>query len=142
MTRLRLGVLSLAIACVTLCASVAQAAPSGQSGLILGPPTVTALLRSRIKSIFIIYQENRSFDSVFGTFPDAQGVWSPAARLHGFAQVDPVTGATITPFRISDPDVADADHSRPALIKRINDGRMDRYVALETKRALDRGASA
>ena len=81
----------------TLGAAPAPSAPT--------PQTLDALLQRRIKHVFVIYQENRSFDSEFGTFPGAQGVWSAQARTHGFTQTDPVTGRSVTPFRLTDPDV-------------------------------------
>src|SRR5450755_3707720 len=143
--RLRVAIAALVLALLSNeAASSRSSSPSVAQARPLQAPIARPihwLIRNRIKHIFIIYQENRSFDSVFGTFPGADGVWSPGARTHGFAQTDPVTGASITPFRIVEPDVDDADHSRPALIKRMDDGRMDRYVALEAKRALDRGYS-
>ena len=46
-----------------------------------------ALLRRHIKYVFVIYQENRSFDSYFGTWPGADGIYSqPPARTPGFVQ--------------------------------------------------------
>ena len=44
-------------------------------------------LRKKVKYVFVIYQENRSFDSYFGTFPGAEGLYShPAADTPGFTQ--------------------------------------------------------
>ena len=52
------------------------------------PDSVKAeLLRNKIKYVFVLYQENRSFDSYFGTFPGAEGLYShPAAQTPGFTQ--------------------------------------------------------
>src|SRR4029077_7581247 len=45
------------------------------------------LLRAHVKYVFVIYQENRSFDSYFGTFPGADGLFSqPSASTPGFEQ--------------------------------------------------------
>lgn len=65
-------------------------------------------LREKIKYVFVLYQENRSFDSYFGTFPNAEGIYShPAAQTPGFYQnivnTDGTTG-TIQPFRIGPSD--------------------------------------
>ena len=38
------------------------------------------LLRKKVKYVFVIYQENRSFDSYFGTFPGAEGLYQPPGR--------------------------------------------------------------
>src|SRR5580698_10506545 len=46
-----------------------------------------ALLRKHVKYVFVLFQENRSFDSYFGTFPGANGLFSqPAAQTTGFYQ--------------------------------------------------------
>ncbi len=92
-----------------------------------------AVLRERIKHVFIIYQENESFDHYFGSFPGADGLASASAQSHGFRQWDPLAKAWITPFRITDPDVESPDHSRPGLIAKMNGGRMDRFVAEQEK---------
>src|ERR1019366_5974669 len=44
-------------------------------------------LQKKVKFVFVIYQENRSFDSYFGTFPGANGLFSqPALATPGFVQ--------------------------------------------------------
>lgn len=102
---------------------------------------VIANLRSHIKHVFVIYQENRSFDSYFGTYPGADNLASPEAQAHGFRQYDPLGNQWVTPFRIADPDLADADHSRPALITKADDGRMDLFISTEEFGLLARGWS-
>ena len=37
-----------------------------------------SLIQQKIKYVFVLYQENRSFDSYFGTFPGANGLYSPS----------------------------------------------------------------
>lgn len=45
------------------------------------------LLRKKIKYVFVLFQENRSFDYYFGTYPGARGLFSqPAAQTPGFVQ--------------------------------------------------------
>ena len=39
-----------------------------------------ALLRQRIKYVFVIFNENNSFDHEFGTFPGADGLFSAAGK--------------------------------------------------------------
>ncbi len=102
------------------------------------------LLRSRVKYVFVLYQENRSFDSYFGTFPGADGIYSQTpAQTPGFYQpvlnTDGVTYSTVTPFRIGPAqyaaDTDDVNHSHPVLIQKIdvNGGypRMDRFALAE-----------
>lgn len=62
------------------------------------------LLRRKIKYVFVLFQENRSFDFYFGTYPGARGLFSqPESKTPGFVQpiVDTDgTVTTITPFLI------------------------------------------
>ena len=91
------------------------------------------LLRKKIKYVFVIFNENRSFDSEYGTFPGVNGIYSDGERMRplsgtpGFNQgfTDPLTGNTIAvqPFRIG-PDqyanvVDSVDHSHTGLAKKI-----------------------
>lgn len=102
---------------------------------------LASLVRQKIKHVFVIYQENRSFDSYFGTFPGAENLTSTIAGTQGFRQYDPLGNQWVTPFRITAPDTADADHSRQALITKADDGRMDLFVPTEEFGLLARGYS-
>ena len=43
------------------------------------------LLQKKIKYVFVLFQENRSFDFYFGTYPGARGLFSqPASATPGF----------------------------------------------------------
>jgi phospholipase C len=80
----------------------------------LTPTEKLTLLRRRVKYVFILFQENRSFDSYFGTYPGANGLFTtypganptdaaaqPATSTASFTQnIRTTTGAytTITPF--------------------------------------------
>ncbi len=63
-----------------------------------------SLLRQNIKYVFVLFQENRSFDFYFGTYPGANGLFSqPATSTPGFYQ--PIVNtdgsvSTISPFLI------------------------------------------
>jgi phospholipase C len=63
-----------------------------------------ALLQQKVKYVFVLFQENRSFDQHFGTFPVANGLFSnPPASTPGFVQPIIDTDGTetaISPFRI------------------------------------------
>jgi phospholipase C len=67
------------------------------------------LLQKKVKYVFVLYQENRSFDSYFGTFPGAEGLFShPAAETPGFYQELIDTNGnqiTVHPFRIGPSDL-------------------------------------
>jgi phospholipase C len=77
-------------------------APSSEP--VLSRDAKLALLRQKVKYVFVLFQENRSFDNHLGTYPGARGLFSqPAARTAGFKQalVD-TDGKTISisPFLI------------------------------------------
>jgi phospholipase C len=100
-------------------------------------------LRAHIHHVFVIYQENRSFDSYFGSFPGADNLATPEARAHGFRQYDPIGKTWITPWLLNGADSLDADHSRSGLIAKVDNGKMDNFVASEEKIQTDgRGLAA
>jgi phospholipase C len=116
------------------------------------------LLQRKVKYVFVLYQENRSFDSYFGTFPGAEGLFSrPAAQTPGFYQELIDTNGqqiTIHPFRIGPydqcpnskvngtvtgtcyaADTDDVDHSHPRIVAKmdIQSGvpLMDKFAEIE-----------
>jgi len=76
----------------------------------------------KIRHVVIIMQENRSFDSYFGTFPGADGI--PA----GVCVPDPVNGGCVAPFH----DPSDINYGGPHSVNNavadIDNGRMDGFV--------------
>ena len=55
-----------------------------------------ALLQQNIKYVFVLFQENRSFDFHFGTYPGARGLFSQsAANTPGFVQPIVKTDGTV-----------------------------------------------
>jgi phospholipase C len=62
------------------------------------------LLQKKIKYVFVLFQENRSFDFYFGTYPGANGLFSqPASETPGFVQPIVLTSGlvgSISPFKI------------------------------------------
>ncbi len=100
-----------------------------------------ANLRKHIKHVFVIYQENRSFDSYFGSFPGADNLATEEARAHGFRQWDPLGKTWITPFLLDAADTSDVGHSRRQLIAKTDGGKMDRFVAHEEEHHLSVGGT-
>src|SRR3974390_2607610 len=79
--RLRRGVLpavlGVAVLSLALAACGSSSPPKPQSVRGTGGPTGHSLVADgihKIKHVIIIEQENRSFDSYFGTFPHADGI--------------------------------------------------------------------
>ncbi len=55
-----------------------------------------ALLQQNIKYVFVLFQENRSFDFHFGTYPGARGLFSQSAsQTPGFVQPIVLTNGTV-----------------------------------------------
>ncbi len=138
-----LAALLLAAIAVTPAPAAAQAKPHpvfASHAKRLPSSTLLTNLRAHIHHVFVIYQENRSFDSYFGTFPGADNLATAQARSHGFRQYDPIGKTWITPFAITSPDTADPNHARPVLIAKADGGRMNDFVAEEEKNLLHYGA--
>src|SRR5208283_1868521 len=110
------------------------------------------LLQKHVKYVFVLFQENRSFDSYFGTFPGANGLFSqPASQTPGFYQpIMNVDGSmsVISPFRIGPDqyaaDTDDVDHAHINMIEKMNvvSGKalMDRFALEEEKKYITPGA--
>ncbi len=85
-------------------AEVARYTRSVESAPVLTHAQKLALLQKNIKYVFVLFQENRSFDFHFGTYPGARGLFSqPAAQTPGFYQPIVWTDGsvhTISPFLI------------------------------------------
>jgi phospholipase C len=112
----------------------------------LSRASLIKLLRAHVKYVFVIFNENESFDHEYGTFPGANGLYSTgaaprdAADTPGFDQryVDSTTGETVAvhPFRLGpqqNASVMDSvDHSHAGLAKKLDvvDGvaRMDGFA--------------
>jgi phospholipase C len=125
----------------------------------LSQATMVELLQKKVKYVFVFYQENRSFDSYFGTFPGAEGLYShPAAQTPGFTQELVNTDGSVTtiqPFRIGPSDTCpnskvngtlspttcyaadtdDIDHSHPRMFAKMdiqnNVPLMDKFADIE-----------
>jgi phospholipase C len=110
-----------------------------------------ALLRRHVKYVFILFQENRSFDSYFGTFPGANGLFSqPAAATPGFSQpIENTDGSmgTISPFRIGPAqyaaDLDDVDHAHINMAEKMDvaagHAKMDHFALIEEKKYIKPG---
>jgi phospholipase C len=118
-----------------------------------------AMLRQKIKYVFVIFNENRSFDHEYGTLPGVNGLYSDGknprspADTPGFAQtyVDSNTGETVTvqPFRVGPgqnstfKDSTDHSHSGLAAKIDVQNGvpRMDKFAFVEWQRYARAGSA-
>jgi phospholipase C len=117
----------LVTALVTACTSVSPTA--GFPGQATGAPAGTYVVPvgiHKIKHVIIVMQENRSFDSYFGTFPGADGI-----PMRGGAPTvcapNPAGGCT-RPYH----DAADVNgggpHGLPNAMADVAGGRMDGFI--------------
>lgn len=85
---------------------------------------------SKIRHVVMIMQENRSFDTYFGTYPGADGI------PHGVCLPDPVHGGCVAPYH--DPQVANygGPHGSKNSEADIDGGLMDGFVS-SAERALN-----
>ena len=125
--------LALALTALTASAQAHHPAAHRETQPGLSRDHLIAALRAHVHHVFVIYQENRSFDSYFGTFPGADNLATAEARAHGFRQWDPIGKTWIVPFPLTAADSLDADHSRSGLLAKADDGKMDNFVAGEEK---------
>ncbi|MBV8213466.1 MAG: phosphoesterase [Verrucomicrobia bacterium] len=107
-------------------------------------PEIVKLLREKVKYVFVIFQENRAFDQMFGTFPGAHGFFSqPEDKTPGFTQYiqSDKDGSFIPvqPFRIGQDqdawDIDDMSHSHVGLLGKMHivngTAQMDDYAFVE-----------
>ncbi len=82
----------------------------------------------RIRHVVVIMQENRSFDSYFGTFPGADGL--PAKDGHFTVCLhDPRTDSCEYPYHNPDQVNGGAQHNEDSARADINGGAMDGFIA-------------
>jgi phospholipase C len=90
-------------------------------------PDSLSLAREKIKHIVIIMQENRSFDSYFGTYPGADGLPNSNGKFTVCVN-DPLTGKCVYPYH----DPADLNHGGPHSANDatldIDNGKMDGFI--------------
>ena len=81
----------------------------------------------KIKHIIVIMQENRSFDTYFGTYPGADGI----PMQNGVPTVcvnDPQTQQCVKPYHDSQDLNHGGPHGEPNAIADINGGKMDGFI--------------
>jgi phospholipase C len=112
--------------------SISSCGGGGSTGAarVSGGPTGSYVVPSaihKIKHVIVVQQENRSFDSYFGTYPHADGIPVQDGEPTVCAP-DPTTGSCVAPF----PDHADVNgggpHNYANATSDINGGKMDGFV--------------
>ena len=82
----------------------------------------------KIKHVIIIMQENRSFDTYFGTYPGADGI--PKERGQFTVCVpDPATGMCVQPFHNRNDVNGGGPHGASNAVADVDGGKMDGFIA-------------
>jgi len=83
----------------------------------------------KIRHVITIMQENRSFDSYFGTFPGADGIpmrnGEPSVCVN-----DPAANKCVKPYHDANDANGGGPHGGHTAIADVNGGRMDGFIAL------------
>ncbi|HET8605704.1 MAG TPA: alkaline phosphatase family protein [Gaiellaceae bacterium] len=82
----------------------------------------------KIRHVVVIMQENRSFDSYFGTYPGADGIPMDNGRP-SVCVPDPATGRCVRPYHDRNDRDGGGPHGHVDAIRDIDGGRMDGFVA-------------
>jgi phospholipase C len=109
---------------------------SATSTISPGPPPTTSELEGihKIRHVVIIMQENRSFDSYFGTYPGADGIPGVAGNPGQVPCLpDPRTGHCARPFHDRQDRSLGGPHAQWSAALDINHGRMNGFVVQQEK---------
>ncbi len=133
MSRWRVATCLVAVALVaTACASSTRTGGSAASSTT-APVDPHAGIH-KIRHVVVIMQENRSFDSYFGTFPGADGIPAVNGRFT-VCNPNPLTKQCDQPYHDSADANGGADHTHGAALTDIDNGRMDGFVVSAQKSA-------
>ena len=132
-------VLSIVLATAVLVACGGSSTPTTASPTTststIGSSTTTANQNSdinKLQHIIVIMQENRSFDSYFGTYPGADGI----PMQNGVPTVcvnDPRTGQCVKPYHNPSDLNGGGPHGAANAIADINGGQMNGFIAQAEK---------
>jgi len=82
----------------------------------------------KIQHVIIVMQENRSFDSYFGTYPGADGI----PTQNGVPTIcvpDPRTNTCVKPFHDTQDLNQGGPHAAPADVADVDGGKLDGFIA-------------
>ena len=111
------GAAALVSVTATALGAFAPAGSSSRSGSAIVPGI------HKIRHVVVIMQENRSFDSYFGTFPGADGIPT------GVCIPNPANGGCVEPFHDRHDMNAGGPHGHKGAVADIDGGKMDGFVA-------------
>ncbi len=125
-THYRVFVVASLIGIVSVIAlSCASSRPSPPVTPVTPPPPVTnnAVGINKIEHFIFVMQENRSFDSYFGTYPGAEGL------PNGIVFTDPHDGSMVLPYHDSNDVNRGGPHGWDNAQEDIDNGKMDGFLS-------------
>jgi phospholipase C len=117
--------IGVTLAAAAFTAAVGSAAGSGSSAV--GRPRIDPAIH-KIRHVVVIMQENRSFDSYFGTYPGADGI----PMRNGVPTVcvpDPAHGGCQRPYHDAGDVNGGGPHGQTNAAADIDGGKMDGFIA-------------
>src|SRR5882724_9798992 len=90
-------------------------------------PSAPGSPAGKISHVIIIMQENRSFDSYFGTYPGVDGLPAAGGKFTVCGN-DPATGTCVSPFHDAAEVNAGGPHGAANATADIDGGKMDGFV--------------
>ena len=114
------------------CASGARVPPEARTSTGAHAATSSAAAEAvqgihKIRHVVVIMQENRSFDSYFGTYPGADGI-PMRGGVPAVCVPDPASTACVRPFHDPADVNAGGPHGTLAATVDVNGGRMDGFI--------------
>jgi phospholipase C len=97
-----------------------------KANLVITPSSTTTGIH-KIQHVIMIMQENRSFDSYFGTYPGADGI----PMTNGVPSVcvpDPASGQCVKPYHDTSDTNGGGPHGDENSIRDIDAGKMDGFI--------------
>lgn len=120
------GVLAVSLVLFGVILGVTRVLPS--SAGLTAPAALNEADISKIKHVVIIMQENRSFDSYFGTFPGADGI-PMADGVPTVCSPDPASGTCVKPYHDPTDKNSGGPHGDTSAVADVNAGAMNGFVA-------------
>jgi phospholipase C len=133
----------LTMACAALLVSAASIAGAGGAAAAASGASAAVATSMPIKHLVVIYQENRSFDNFFGTYPNAANPPGEPA-FHAAPGTPAVNGLSenllhdnpnlVQPYRLDRPtglsgdEPASPNHSYTGVQRDYDNGRVDQFV--------------
>ncbi|MHB1550641.1 MAG: alkaline phosphatase family protein [Vulcanimicrobiaceae bacterium] len=117
---------AFAVVVITLVITLVTIAARGSAARGVSDTSLAGI--HRIRHVVIVMQENRSFDSYFGTYPGADGLPRDARGHFTVCIPDPRAGSCQRPYHDRSNDNAGGQHLAQQSTEDVDGGKMDGFV--------------